>query len=549
MKCMVIQVKNKDYIMNMNKVYILFVLALFCAQGWAKPFEADGIWYETTSTNTVRVVEEPVASGEGTSFSFRKCYEGDITIPETVTSGGNTYSVVAVKDGTFRESAKLTSVTIPATLTDLGNAPFADCPRLASIAVAEDNPSFAIVDGLLCDKAVAMLIACPGTAEGDVAVPSTITTLATSAFHGCANITSITLPEGVTSVGKHAFQGCAQLITVNLPEGITTISDSTFYYCSALTDITIPTTVTSIGVKAFYHCNKLTMLTLPAAVETLADYAFSLCYGLTSITLSDNLKTIGYRAFENCSKVKKITIPAQVSEIATLAFCGCSSLTAFTVAEENSSYCSLNGVLYDKAVQTLLCYPCAKLGDFDMPSTVNTIGEYGFYSARLLKSIVLPTSVKTIKDGAFRLCSGLKTITIPASVTSLGNNLFVACSALESIVYYAAEPPAISETTFTETNLSVPLYVLARAVDDYKNAEHWSGFTTILPIDESVVSGLLGDTNNDTFINMSDVTQVIHYILGKEVTDFRWQRGDLNFDGFINITDVTIIINRILNNE
>ena len=254
---MVIQVKNKDYIMNMNKVYILFVLALFCAQGWAKPFEADGIWYETTSTNTVRVVEEPVASGEGTSFSFRKCYEGDITIPETVTSGGNTYSVVAVKDGTFRESAKLTSVTIPATLTDLGNAPFADCPRLASIAVAEDNPSFAIVDGLLCDKAVAMLIACPGTAEGDVAVPSTITTLATSAFHGCANITSITLPEGVTSIGKHAFQGCAQLITVNLPEGITTISDSTFYYCSALTDITIPTTVTSIGVKAFYHCNKL----------------------------------------------------------------------------------------------------------------------------------------------------------------------------------------------------------------------------------------------------------------------------------------------------
>ena len=307
--------------------------------------------------------------------------------------------------------------------------------------------------------------------------------------------------------------------------------------------------MTSIGVKAFYHCNKLTALTLPATVETLADYAFSLCYGLTSITLSDNLKTIGYRAFENCSKVKKITIPAQVSEIATLAFCGCSSLTAFTVAEENSSYCSLNGVLYDKAVQTLLCYPSAKLGDFDMPSTVNTIGEYGFYSARLLKSIVLPTSVKTIKDGAFRLCSGLKTITIPASVTSLGNNLFVACSALESIVYYAAEPPAISETTFTETNLSVPLYVLARAVDDYKNAEHWSGFTTILPIDESVVSGLLGDTNDDTFINISDVTQVINYILGKEVTDFRWQRGDLNFDGFINITDVTIIINRILNNE
>lgn len=534
----------------MKKQYLLFLLALMLTQGlWAKPFEFGGLWYEPTSENTVKVVEESTSSEEGTSFSFRKCYEGDIVVPETVVSGETTYTVTAIGNGTFRESAKLTSVTLPATLTDLGDAPFADCPRLAAIYVAEENPAYTIVDGLLYDKEVATLIACPGKTMGEVAISETVTAIASSAFQGCTNITSVSIPSTVGDIGKHAFQGCAQLITVNLPEGITTISDSTFYYCSALTDITIPTTVTSIGVKAFYHCNKLTMLTLPAAVETLADYAFSLCYGLTSITLSDNLKTIGYRAFENCSKVKKIIIPAQVTEIATLAFCGCSSLTAITVAEENSSFCSLNGVLYDKAVQTLLCYPSAKLGDFDMPSTVNTIGEYGFYSARLLKSLVLPTSVKTVKDGAFRLCSGLKTITMPASVTTLGDNLFVACSALEAIVYYAAEPPAISETTFTETNLSVPLYVLARAVDDYKNAEHWSGFTTILPIDESVVSGLLGDTNDDTFINISDVTQVINYILGKEVTDFRWQRGDLNFDGFINITDVTIIINRILNNE
>ena len=133
----------------MKKQYLLFLLALMLTQGlWAKPFEFGGLWYEPTSENTVKVVEESTSSEEGTSFSFRKCYEGDIVVPETVVSGETTYTVTAIGNGTFRESAKLTSVTLPATLTDLGDAPFADCPRLAAIYVAEENPAYTIVDGL-----------------------------------------------------------------------------------------------------------------------------------------------------------------------------------------------------------------------------------------------------------------------------------------------------------------------------------------------------------------------------------------------------------------
>ena len=155
----------------MKKQYLLFLLALMLTQGlWAKPFEFGGLWYEPTSENTVKVVEESTSSEEGTSFSFRKCYEGDIVVPETVVSGETTYTVTAIGNGTFRESAKLTSVTLPATLTDLGDAPFADCPRLAAIYVAEENPAYTIVDGLLYDKEVTTLIACPGKTTGDVAV-------------------------------------------------------------------------------------------------------------------------------------------------------------------------------------------------------------------------------------------------------------------------------------------------------------------------------------------------------------------------------------------
>ena len=532
----------------MNKHYILFFIAFFCAQELlAKPFEVDGVWYESTSESTVQVVEESSSSGEGTSFGFRKTYEGDIVIPENVVYNGKTYTVTAIKNGTFRRSAKLLSVSIPATLTDLGSEPFADCPSLSAILVDAANPAYTIVEGILYNKDITTLIACPGKMEGEIVIPSTVITIDVSAFHGCAYITSVSIPETVNSIGKHAFQKCYNLITVNLPEGINNIADSTFNYCLSLNEITIPQTVKSIGVMAFYNCGELTGISLPDAVETIADYAFSLCFSLNGITLPKNLKTIGYRAFENCGKIKNINIPSKVTEIATLAFCGCNSLTKITVAEDNTSFSSIDGVLYDKEQLTLLCYPSAKQGDFDMPSTVTTIGQYAFYAVRMLNKLVLPISVKTIEEGAFRLCSGLKTITMPMSVTTLGSSLFVACTALEAIIYYAAEPPVISPTTFTETNQKVPLYVLQRSIEKYKNAEYWNGFSTILPIDDSMVDEWLGDVNNDKHINMTDVITIINYILGRNVPVFMWQNADLNFDGLMNMVDVTKIINLIIN--
>ena len=83
-------------------------------------------------------------------------------------------------------------------------------------------------------------------------------------------------------------------------------------------------------------------------------------------------------------------------------------------------------------------------------------------------------------------------------------------------------------------------------LDDYKSADLWGRFATILPISADVIDGLPGDANNDGLINMTDVTAVINYILGKGTADFHWQLADMNFDGFINMTDVNAIINVIL---
>ncbi len=527
-------------------IWTFVVMVVYMMPLQAEVFESDGLWFETTSDQTVMLVPEPFTPGEGAAFVIRNYYSGDIQIPETVTYQDVEYSVTAAQNSTFRGSADLTGVAIPASLVDLGPEPFADCPMLTSISVDTGNTAYAVADGLLYDKGLSTLIACPGGWNDSPDVPSSVTSVAASAFRGCSKIPEVVLPETVTDIGKYAFYGCYQLASVNLPEGVAAIPDSTFFFCTSLATLSMPSTVRSVGVRAFYNCNHLTSLPLPDALETIDDYAFSLCYGVREIQLPSALRTIGYKAFENCSKVKKINIPASVSEIRALPFAGCTSLYKIIVAEENTSFSSLDGVLYDKAQTTLLCYPSAKLGDFTLPSSVNTIGEYGFYSCRFLENIELKSSLTTIKEGAFRLCRALKSITVPSSVTVLGDNLFVACSSMEAFLFYAPTPLEISPSTFTDDDFDVPLYVLERALDDYKNAPYWSQFKTILPISSDVVPGLVGDVNDDGFINMTDVTLIINYILGKESTEFKWQMADVNFDGFINMTDVSSVINVIL---
>ena len=146
----------------------------------------------------------------------------------------------------------------------------------------------------------------------------------------------------------------------------------------------MPQTLTSIGPNAFYHCNLLTSVVLPDAVEVIDEHAFNLCYGMRTIRMPNSLKRIAYRAFDNCSKLQAITIPATVTAIEDLVFCGCSDLRSIDVEEENTIYRSVDGVLFNKAMTTLVCCPAGKLGEYVVPTSVTTIGRYAFYYCRLL---------------------------------------------------------------------------------------------------------------------------------------------------------------------
>jgi len=108
-------------------------------------------------------------------------------------------------------------------------------------------------------------------------LPAGITSIGDDTFSGCSGLTSLTLPAGITYIGQGAFGGCSGLTSLTLPAGITSIVDDTFSGCSGLTSLTLPAGITEIGDGTFSGCSGLTSLTLPAGITKLGYAAFCTC--------------------------------------------------------------------------------------------------------------------------------------------------------------------------------------------------------------------------------------------------------------------------------
>ena len=138
----------------------------------------------------------------------------------------------------FNYCVDLTSVTIPDSVTSIGGFAFDYCLGLTDIYVAQDNPSYVDIDGVLFDKARTELIQCPsGNRKTSYEIPDGVTAIDYWAFSHCNNLTSVTIPNSVTSLGIYAFSNCNSLTSVTIGDSVINIGGWTFWNCDSLTDV------------------------------------------------------------------------------------------------------------------------------------------------------------------------------------------------------------------------------------------------------------------------------------------------------------------------
>ena len=179
-------------------------------------------------------------------------------------------------------------------------------------------------------------------------------------------------------------------------------------------------------------------LTIPSKlggmdVTKIGSEAFCGCSGVASVTIPASVKEICWRAFSECNSLKSVFIPSSVTIIRPSAFSGCKSLMTVAVSEENTQYASRDGVLFDKGMKILSCYPGGLTGGYEIPIGVTKIDGSAFSGCHGLTSVTISDSVTDIGEWAFSQSRKLTSVKIGRGVKGMGQAPFYWCSGLKSI--------------------------------------------------------------------------------------------------------------------
>ena len=234
-------------------------------------------------------------------------------------------------------------------------------------------------------------------------------------------------------INQSPFSNTNKIKKVIIENGIKSIGDSAFEHCS-LTQIEIAPSVTKIGEYAFCRCEFLTSITIPNGVKEIAPWAFYDCKSLKSIKLSDTITVVNEYTFRKCKYLNTIFVSKSINEIENnYVFSECESLRAIEVDENNKFYKSIDGVLYDKNLTTLIYCPSAKTS-IQIPDSITQIADRAFCGCEHIKSITIPNNITKIGSEAFRGCKSLISINIPDGVQEIEEYTFEGCESLTSII-------------------------------------------------------------------------------------------------------------------
>ena len=414
-----------------------------------------------------------------------------VTIPSTVSIGGNTYSVKSIGKKAFYHCPSIQTVVFNEGLESIGSSAFQ----------YSEYAEFG-------------------------AFPSTLKTIADWAFSGCYRLKKVVLPEGFTSIGRGAFYSCMDLAKVELPSTLTSIDDYAFHSLSNLdaviSHITTPFDIDkSVFAINYSYTNEGTVFnassaTLYIPTGTTSNYQSYDGWTMFANIIEGELKeaSVGdllYSYLEGGSTAS--VIASDYSQLETVEIP--SNITidglSYTVTSiGNAAFTQLTNiksVKFNEGLQEIgsdAFWYCINAEFSDLPSTLRTIGAGAFKQCTSIKKLVIPEGCKTIGSGAFFSSGAIQRVELPSTLDSIGSQAFQGLYDLSYIVSHIATPFDIDKSVFcrennwtstegdTYTSSQATLYVPVGTKSAYQAIEGWNMFADIVEgeLKEGVYDGL-----------------------------------------------------------
>lgn len=324
--------------------------------------------------------------------------------------------------------SQLKTLILGAGITDIDRWMLTDLPLLESVEVSEKNGSYASIDGVIYNKDLTSLMLCPRAHQGELTIPSTVTTFGYCCFRR-SDIETISFPEQLYAIDNCAFSECENLKTVTFTGGIQYVYSEAFRNCTSLEEIRIESSMQYISEGTFRGCEKLKKVYIGPDVRSFQKTWFTECSieeltfdesnpyfameggllmnasktqllcpldaTLSSYLIPDSVTNIADGAFMETS-IESLTIPEQVDWIGPYCFYGCSSLRSLNMASLQNNY-----------VSSYLCMNCENLEEVVLPSNADSIGYRAFSGCKNLMTVSNLETVRQMEQYVFDECDKL----------------------------------------------------------------------------------------------------------------------------------------------
>ena len=435
------------------------------------------------------------------NFAFMANYNPDLGLEDEYIGTCKQLVSVSLPEGVkyignmaFYECINLQDISIPSTVTGIGLYAFTETCSLTSISFPEKLESIGV--GAFCASGIS-----------SITIPNSVTHLGEEAFYYCTNLRSIsgkyassdhyclvkdgvlttfalaaglttyTIPSNVTTIGTSAFEECGDLTKVTMSNNVVRIDDFAFSFCQNLAEVTLSNSLEFIGDDAFSGCATLKRLELPESVATIEDYTFAGCSSLEYVNIPKSVTSIGRAIFYEIGLVGELVIDNAIIE---------TDLSGYYYSPSKSWDHWLGGSCFAKItigknvtkIGKYAFYQYDSLQSFDTGNSVVSLGRDSLSGCSALTEVKLGNSLTIIDDYAFNDCLSLLSLTIPESVTTIGYEGIHNCPSLEALYFKSNTPPTLESYALDTYSDKVVYYVPSSAVSTYKSK--WSRYSSFI---------------------------------------------------------------------